>query len=292
MMHDEGRSGDAQQDAAEAGCTAGAASSADYVGDFDVAMGGLDECGSSAGLGFAAGEDPTCAQPRSRWAGRQSRKARRRAARLAAAGPRGAEGLNAQQRCPAAPPPPPTCLGGLSGDVASSAAGCAAAAASDFDLDDGGDGFDYTMVEVPPEAVGVATGPAADAAEMDWCVELDVRRDRDGNVFLAICGGIRERRGAELSLLGAIEAVVPGNFMAVLDGIIDKDRRGDSTGIWGTDLCTLTDAELPHLLDGDSLRSELGATGAVVALVGNALVSAGTQPQRRRAKDALRRLYA
>merc|ERR1711972_1067774 len=92
---------------------------------------------------------------------------------------------------------------------------------------------DLTMLMIPQEAVGFVTGRAGNflrTIEEEWCTlmffcEIDGSKGR-GKDFekLAIFGGVRARRGAELKVLSAVETKVPGYFNKIKHEVIDRDR--------------------------------------------------------------------
>merc|ERR1719356_1599215 len=109
------------------------------------------------------------------------------------------------------------------------------------------DDDDLTMLSVPQEAVGFVTGRAGNflrTIEEEWNVLMffcDVgsggSRSKDYEK-LAIFGGIRGRRGAELKVLSAVETKVPGYYSKIKDEVLSRDKGRDDTKTWGTDTMT------------------------------------------------------
>merc|ERR1719203_1570731 len=95
------------------------------------------------------------------------------------------------------------------------------------DYDDG----DLTMLQVPQEAVGFVTGRAGNflrTIEEKWttlmffCEVGAGGRNKDYEK-LAIFGGVRGRRGAELLVLSAVETKVPGYLDKIKNDVVDRD---------------------------------------------------------------------
>merc|ERR1719163_671215 len=114
------------------------------------------------------------------------------------------------------------------------------------EYDDG----DLTLLQVPQEAVGFVTGRAGNflrTIEEEWNVLMffcDVgsggSRSKDYEK-LAIFGGIRGRRGAELKVLSAVETKVPGYLERLRHDVLGRDKGKDDGGTWGTDTMTFQD---------------------------------------------------
>jgi len=165
------------------------------------------------------------------------------------------------------------------------------------DYDDG----DLTMLVVPQEAVGFVTGRAGNflrTIEEEWgtlmffCEVGAGSRNRDYEK-LAIFGGVRGRRGAELKVLSAVETKVPGYYAKIKDEVVGRDRGKDETGNWGTDTLSFQDDELSYALgkQGGTRKKIERASGAVVQYVGHSALFSGTRAERRRAKDYMKWLF-
>jgi len=162
---------------------------------------------------------------------------------------------------------------------------------------------DLTMLQVPQETVGFVTGRAGNflrTIEEEWgtlmffCeVGASGRRDKDFEK-LAIFGDIRGRRGAELKVLSAIETKSPGYLAKIRDEVIDRDRGKDPDGTWSTDSMTFQDDELSYALgkQGGTRKKLEKASGCIVQYVGHTAFFSGTRPERRRAKDYMKWLFA
>ncbi|CAK0910700.1 unnamed protein product [Prorocentrum cordatum] len=167
------------------------------------------------------------------------------------------------------------------------------------DYDDG----DLTMLMVPQEAVGFVTGRAGNflrSIEEEWCTlmffcEVGGKGGGRSKEYekLAIFGGVRARRGAELKVLSAVETKVPGYFAKIRDEVIDRDRNKDKSGTWGTDTMTFQDDELSYALgkQGGTRKKLERSSGAIVQYVGHTALFSGTKPERRRAKEYMKWLF-
>jgi len=166
------------------------------------------------------------------------------------------------------------------------------------DYDDG----DLTMIQVPQEAVGFVTGRAGNflrTIEEEWCtlmffceVGAGSNRNRDYEK-LAIFGGVRGRRGAELKVLSAVETKVPGFLERIRDDVVSRDRGKDDTGTWGTDTMTFQDDELSYALgkQGGTRKKLERSSGAVVQYVGHCALFSGTRSQRKKAREYMKWLF-
>merc|ERR1719253_2165216 len=166
------------------------------------------------------------------------------------------------------------------------------------DYDDG----DLTMLQVPQEAVGFVTGRAGNflrTIEEEWCTLMffcEVGKSGGRNKEyekLAIFGGVRSRRGAELKVLSAVETKVPGYFDKIRDEVVDRDRGKDDSGTWGTDTMTFQDDELSYALgkQGGTRKKLERSSGAIVQYVGHVALFSGSRPERRRAKEYIKWLF-
>mmetsp|Transcript_74087 Transcript_74087/g.192401 ORF Transcript_74087/g.192401 Transcript_74087/m.192401 type:complete len:626 (-) Transcript_74087:94-1971(-) len=169
-------------------------------------------------------------------------------------------------------------------------------------ITDSFDDGDLTMLYVPQEAVGFVTGRAGNflrAIEEEWCtlmffceVGSGDRRNKDYEK-LAIFGGVRARRGAELKVLSAVETKVPGYLDKQKSDVLDRDRGKDETGTWGTDSMTFQDDELSYALgkQGGTRKKMEASSGAIVQYVGHVALFSGTRQERRRAKEYMKWLF-
>jgi len=165
------------------------------------------------------------------------------------------------------------------------------------DYDDG----DLTMLQVPQEAVGFVTGRAGNflrTIEEEWktlmffCEVGSGGRNRDFEK-LAIFGGVRGRRGAELKVLSAVETKVPGYYDRIRDQVVNRDKGQDETGTWGTDTMTFQDDELSYALgkQGGTRKKLERSSGAIVQYVGHVALFSGEKAERRRAKEYIKWLF-
>ncbi|CAK0884716.1 unnamed protein product [Prorocentrum cordatum] len=158
------------------------------------------------------------------------------------------------------------------------------------DYDDG----DLTMLQVPQEAVGFVTGRAGNflrTIEEEWGTlmffcEVGTGRNREYEK-LAIFGGVRGRRGAELKVLSAVETKVPGYYDRIKESVVTRDKGRDDSGTWGTDTMTFQDDELSYALgkQGGTRKKLERSSGAIVQYVGHNALFSGARPERKRAKE-------
>mmetsp|Transcript_43786 Transcript_43786/g.79143 ORF Transcript_43786/g.79143 Transcript_43786/m.79143 type:complete len:644 (-) Transcript_43786:152-2083(-) len=169
------------------------------------------------------------------------------------------------------------------------------------DYDDG----DLTMLSVPQEAVGFVTGRAGNflrTIEEEWTTlmffcEVDASRENRGRgkefEKLAIFGSVRNRRGAELKVLSAVETKVPGYLEKIRDSVVQRDKGLGEDGTWGTDTMTFQDDELSYALgkQGGTRKKLERASGAVVQYVGQVAFFSGEKAVRKRAKEYMKWLF-
>jgi len=137
------------------------------------------------------------------------------------------------------------------------------------------------------------------AIEEEWCtlmffceVGSGDRRSKDYEK-LAIFGGVRARRGAELKVLSAVETKVPGYFEKLKNEVLDRDRGKDESGTWGTDSMTFQDDELSYALgkQGGTRKKMERSSGAVVQYVGHVAIFSGARVVRKRAREYMKWLF-
>lgn len=164
------------------------------------------------------------------------------------------------------------------------------------------DDGDLTLLHVPQEAVGFVTGRAGNflrTIEEEWCVLMffcDVEKgSRRSKEFekLAIFGTVRNRRGAELKVLSAVESKVPNFFKSIQDEVMDRDRGKDDSGTWGTDKMTFMDDELSYALgkQGGTRKKLERSSQCIVQYVGHTALFSGSRPERKRAKEYIKWLF-
>jgi len=160
---------------------------------------------------------------------------------------------------------------------------------------------DLTMLQVPQETVGFVTGRAGNflrTIEEEWgtlmffCEVGKGGRSKDYEK-LAIFGGVRGRRGAELKVLSAVETKSPGYFNRIREEVVERDKGMDATGTWGTDTMTFQDDELSYALgkQGGTRKKLERASQAIVQYVGHVALFSGTRQERRRAKEYMKWLF-
>lgn len=157
------------------------------------------------------------------------------------------------------------------------------------DSDDG----DLTMMDVPNGCVGFVTGSGGNflrTCEEEWGTLMffcdyqspNQGSDRQAAVErLAIFGAPAGRAGAELKVMAAIEAKVPGHYTA---GVGDASSEEEG---WGIDTMILSGDELSFALgkEGSTRRKLAKASGCILEYIGNVAYMAGAKPERQRARD-------
>mmetsp|Transcript_85884 Transcript_85884/g.243236 ORF Transcript_85884/g.243236 Transcript_85884/m.243236 type:complete len:598 (-) Transcript_85884:109-1902(-) len=167
------------------------------------------------------------------------------------------------------------------------------------DYDDG----DLTMLYVPQEAVGFVTGRAGNflrTIEEEWGTlmffcEVGGKGGGRSKEYekLAIFGGVRGRRGAELKVLSAVETKVPGYYDRIKESVVTRDKGRDDSGTWGTDTMTFQDDELSYALgkQGSTRKKLERSSGAIVQYIGHTALFSGPKKERRRAKEYIKWLF-
>jgi len=164
------------------------------------------------------------------------------------------------------------------------------------DYDDG----DLTMLMIPQEAVGFVTGRAGNflrTIEEEWTTimffcEIGSGRNKDYEK-LAIFGGIRGRRGAELKVLSAVETKVPRYFEKLKADVMERDHGKDPDQSWGSDSMQFQDDELSYALgkQGGTRKKLERSSECIVQYIGHTAVFSGMRKQRKRAREYMKWLF-
>eukprot|EP00392_Amoebophrya_sp_AT5.2_P016138 g16381.t1 len=170
------------------------------------------------------------------------------------------------------------------------------------DKDDTGD---LTLMDVPTEAVGFVTGKNGNflrSIEEEWDVLMFFaeyegkggRGDRDRKVeSLAIFGADRRnRRGAELKVLSAIESKTPGWYKQHEKEIFERDRDGED---WKSGTMEFEDDhQLSFALgkQGATRRKLEKSSGCLLQYVGMTAIFTGTKNQRKTLRQYMKWLFA
>eukprot|EP00747_Dinoflagellata_sp_TGD_P220814 gnl/TRDRNA2_/TRDRNA2_92731_c0_seq1.p1 gnl/TRDRNA2_/TRDRNA2_92731_c0~~gnl/TRDRNA2_/TRDRNA2_92731_c0_seq1.p1 ORF type:complete len:451 (+),score=49.34 gnl/TRDRNA2_/TRDRNA2_92731_c0_seq1:112-1353(+) len=132
--------------------------------------------------------------------------------------------------------------------------------------------------------------------EDQWGVLMMFAKDINGrgneNEWLVIFGSRRNRRGAELKVMAAVEYKVPGRFLDV-DGQLKAgfDQPGDEEdeSRWGYDTLILDRADFSYALGAKgSTRVKLAmASKCIIEYIGNTCIFAGSARERKLGRDYL-----
>ncbi|CAD7927940.1 unnamed protein product [Amoebophrya sp. A25] len=163
---------------------------------------------------------------------------------------------------------------------------------------------DLTLLEVPNDAVGFVTGRGGNflrAIEEEWSVlmffaeyEKKSKSGRESDVeMLAIFGADRRnRRGAELKVLSAVESKHTGWYKLHEKEILDRDKEGDE---WKSGTMEFEDDhQLSFALgkQGATRRKLEKASGCILQYVGNTAIFTGTKHQRKTLRQYMKWLFA
>ncbi|CAE7941071.1 unnamed protein product, partial [Symbiodinium necroappetens] len=162
-------------------------------------------------------------------------------------------------------------------------------------VDNGHDDGDLTMMDVPNNCVAFVTGSGGNflrACEEEWGTlmffcdyqtpSLGPGLEREGpSERLAIFGPPWGRAGAELKIMAAIEAKLPGSEPWCVG------RSDTGAGGWAIDTMPLTGDELSFALgkEGATRRKLANASGCILEYIGNIAYMAGVRAERQRARD-------
>eukprot|EP00933_Yihiella_yeosuensis_P015131 TRINITY_DN13306_c1_g4_i1.p1 TRINITY_DN13306_c1_g4~~TRINITY_DN13306_c1_g4_i1.p1 ORF type:complete len:681 (+),score=118.37 TRINITY_DN13306_c1_g4_i1:112-2154(+) len=162
------------------------------------------------------------------------------------------------------------------------------------DFDDG----DLTVFNIPADVVGYVQGQGGSvlkSIEEEWgTLMVFIDTDLSKAQRLAIFGSIRGRRGSELKVVSAVETKMPGFFLSVRDEVINRDKKKDPTGTWGTDVMLFKDeAEISYALgkQGATRRKIERSSGGIVQYVGMAAIVSGTKSERCRVREYMKWLF-
>jgi len=152
---------------------------------------------------------------------------------------------------------------------------------------------DLTVLEVPSDCVGYVTGRKGmvlrnieeEFGTIMFFAEVTTERGGRGRTEkLAIFGTERNRRGAELKVMSAVEQKSPGWFTE------DLSDKYDSSDGFGTDIFHIKEEDYSYALGKEgSTRVKLGrAAGALMEYVGRFAYISGTKAERTRCLDYLK----
>jgi len=178
-----------------------------------------------------------------------------------------------------------------------------------FRVDDSDLNNDCSIVEVPGSVVGFVTGKHGSflrQLEKKWGVimffaQYDGRlnkpfqalRTGDHAETLLIFGRRRFRRGAQLTVMGAVEDNVPGYYS---DATRERGEmfegqfcRTSDSADWGTTTMEVEDKLVPYAVGkkGSTLTKLMQASGALVQYINNLAYFSGSEKQQKRAGEYL-----
>mmetsp|Transcript_133432 Transcript_133432/g.285328 ORF Transcript_133432/g.285328 Transcript_133432/m.285328 type:complete len:938 (-) Transcript_133432:57-2870(-) len=152
---------------------------------------------------------------------------------------------------------------------------------------------DLTIIEVPAVAVSFVTGRQGsflrlveeEFGTMLFFFDYNKANQRDQVEKLAIFGPLRERRGAELKVLSAIETKQPG-FIAKLDGASPMQDPAEG---FATDRMLIEEDDYSYALGrGGATRKKIArAAGCVIEYIGRYAYLCGVKKERVRAREYL-----
>lgn len=155
---------------------------------------------------------------------------------------------------------------------------------------------DLTIIEVPAEAVSFVTGTKGsflrlveeEFGTMLFFIDFNKTNRRDQLERLAIFGPLRERRGAELKVMAAIEMKQPGHFTRK-DSLLPQDPEEG----FGTDRIVIEEDDYSYALGkGGATRKKIArASNCVIEYIGRLAYLSGLKKERTRAREYLGWLF-
>mmetsp|Transcript_64190 Transcript_64190/g.139634 ORF Transcript_64190/g.139634 Transcript_64190/m.139634 type:complete len:919 (-) Transcript_64190:135-2891(-) len=164
-------------------------------------------------------------------------------------------------------------------------------------LDDVDQHDDLSIIEVPAEAVSFVTGKQGsflrlveeEFGTLLFFLDFNKSNRRDQLERLAIFGPPRERRGAELKVMAAIEMKQPGHFTKRDEHLPMEDK----TEGFATDRMPIDEEDYSYALGkGGATRKKIArASGCIIEYIGRLAYLSGTKKERVRAKEYLSWLF-
>eukprot|EP00958_Prasinococcus_capsulatus_P020363 scaffold2640_cov376-Prasinococcus_capsulatus_cf.AAC.7 len=153
-----------------------------------------------------------------------------------------------------------------------------------------------STIDVPEDCMGFVMGKGGGVlrgVEQEWNTLMFFAKGADGtSEKLAIFGGRRGRRGAELKVMSAIEHKHPNTFIDE-NNALRRPLKQPGDGVpgddWDVEFRAMDSSELSYALGaGGSTRRKLAnASGCIIEYLGNVAVLYGTSDERGRARDYL-----
>jgi len=164
-------------------------------------------------------------------------------------------------------------------------------------IDDNEKHDDLSIVEVPADAVSFVTGRQGsflrlveeEFGTLLFFLDFNKSSRRDTIERLAIFGPLRERRGAELKVMAAIEAKQPG-YITKKDAALPS--RDPAEG-FATDRMPIEEDDYSYALGkGGATRKKIArASGCVIEYIGRLAYLSGVKKERTRAREYLGWLF-
>jgi len=164
-------------------------------------------------------------------------------------------------------------------------------------LDDVEQHDDLSVIEVPAEAVSFVTGKQGsflrlveeEFGTLLFFIDFDKSNRRDQLEKLAVFGPERERRGAELKVMAAIEMKQPGHFTG-------RDMNlpmSDPQDCFATDRMQIEEEDYSYALGkGGATRKKIArASGCIIEYIGRLAYLSGQKKERTRAREYLTWLF-
>lgn len=156
---------------------------------------------------------------------------------------------------------------------------------------------DLSILEVPAEAVSFVTGKAGsflrlveeEFGTMLFFIDFNKMNRRDQLEKLAIFGAERERRGAELKVMAAIEMKLPGHFTNNDEKMLANNHREG----FSTELMKIDEEDYSYALGkGGATRKKIArASGCIIEYIGRFAYLSGLKHERTRAREYLHWLF-
>lgn len=156
---------------------------------------------------------------------------------------------------------------------------------------------DLSIIEVPAEAVSFVTGRQGsflrlveeEFGALLFFIDFDKANRRDRLEKLAVFGSTRERRGAELKVMAAIEMKQNGYF-TTRDAQLPAESPEEG---FATDRMPIEEEDYSYALGkGGATRKKIArASGCIIEYVGRLAYLSGLKPERARAREYLGWLF-
>lgn len=164
-------------------------------------------------------------------------------------------------------------------------------------IDNADEHEDLSIIDVPAEAVSFVTGKQGsflrlveeEFGTMLFFIDFNKSNRRDQVERLAVFGPLRERRGAELKVMAAIEMKQPGYFTKK-DALLPMQDPEEG---FATDRMAIDEEDYSYALGkGGATRKKIArASQCVIEYIGRLAYLSGVKKERRRAREYLGWLF-